>query len=200
MAETERGRRTRDNLIATSFELFSVRGFDAVTVDEICESVGVAKGTFYVHFGRKEDVLLAALAAFLGEARERISEIDMSGRDAAEAMLEATRWLLLLGLIPKELIVITMREMLARRADFLAYSGGAGDVSDLLVPLFEAAQARGRLRSDMPARVLARFVDNAFVATVLRWAQTDESQEDLERSVRRVVTLVLEGVLAPSGT
>jgi len=42
----------------TAMELFHERGFDAVTVDEIAEAVGIAASTIYRHFGTKEGIVL----------------------------------------------------------------------------------------------------------------------------------------------
>ncbi|MGW3497463.1 TetR/AcrR family transcriptional regulator [Streptomyces sp. NPDC001020] len=51
--------RTRQALIDTALELFSERGFDAVTLDELCDAVEASKRTFFRNFSSKEDVALA---------------------------------------------------------------------------------------------------------------------------------------------
>ena len=38
--------------------LFNERGFDLVTVDEITQKAGVAKGTFYTYFATKSDIIV----------------------------------------------------------------------------------------------------------------------------------------------
>ncbi|MFF2082405.1 TetR/AcrR family transcriptional regulator [Nocardia sp. NPDC058176] len=63
--------RTRQALIDTALDLFTERGFDAVTLDELCETVEVSKRTFFRTFTGKEDVAMAPLQdvwlAFLAE-------------------------------------------------------------------------------------------------------------------------------------
>jgi AcrR family transcriptional regulator len=49
---------TRKKINETALRLFSRKGFDSVTVDEICESAGVSKGGFYVYYKSKEQVIL----------------------------------------------------------------------------------------------------------------------------------------------
>lgn len=52
-------RRTRRLLVDTSLELFTERGFDKVTLDELCDSVEVSKRTFFRYFVSKEDAAMA---------------------------------------------------------------------------------------------------------------------------------------------
>lgn len=67
---------TRDRLAAAAFSLFAGQGFANTTVDQITETAGVARRTFFRHFPSKEDVifpdhdrLLAAVAADLETRR-----------------------------------------------------------------------------------------------------------------------------------
>jgi AcrR family transcriptional regulator len=57
-----RSRDTRQAIIKAALELWSERGYDTgiddTTAEEIAARAGVAKATFYFHFGRKDDILL----------------------------------------------------------------------------------------------------------------------------------------------
>jgi AcrR family transcriptional regulator len=61
LGRQERGKETRRNLTRTAARLWSERGFDDVTVEEICSEAGIGRTTFYLHFESKEQ-LLASLA------------------------------------------------------------------------------------------------------------------------------------------
>ncbi|MFZ4519452.1 MAG: TetR family transcriptional regulator [Microthrixaceae bacterium] len=50
---------TREALRAAALELFTDRGFESVTVEEICVRADVASSTFFRHFATKEAVVLA---------------------------------------------------------------------------------------------------------------------------------------------
>lgn len=56
---------TRKRLYATAEALFTRYGFDNVSVDRIVEEAGLAKGTFYVHFKTKDDLLTSLISDYV---------------------------------------------------------------------------------------------------------------------------------------
>lgn len=60
-----RGIKTKQSILNTALTLFSEKGYDNVTVDEITEKSNSSKGSFYFHFGSKHNILL-----------EKFTEID----------------------------------------------------------------------------------------------------------------------------
>lgn len=48
--------RTKRKIFETSMRLFSEKGYEATSVEEITTTVGVAKGTLYYHFSSKEEI------------------------------------------------------------------------------------------------------------------------------------------------
>src|SRR4051812_13902809 len=67
----ERGRATREQLVAVATELFAQRGFDGTSIEAVLERAGVSRGSLYHHFENKEALFEAALdtvEARIGEA------------------------------------------------------------------------------------------------------------------------------------
>ncbi|MFF6782696.1 TetR family transcriptional regulator [Streptomyces sp. NPDC012510] len=79
-------RRTHDALLRAALELFTTRGYEATTVDEIAGAVDVSQRTFFRYFAGKEEAALAVIGLtqehFLAAVR---------ARPAHEAPLEALR-------------------------------------------------------------------------------------------------------------
>ena len=84
--------RTRDALLRAAVELFTTRGYEATTVDDIAEAVDVSQRTFFRYFAGKEEAALAlqelAVARFVEAVRER---------PADEAPMQALRQAVLEG-------------------------------------------------------------------------------------------------------
>lgn len=57
MLRKEKAMLTKNNVFETAIELIKEKGYDDVTISEICKKAGVAKGTFYVHYKSKEDII-----------------------------------------------------------------------------------------------------------------------------------------------
>lgn len=84
--------RTRDALLRAAIELFTTRGYDRTTVDDIAEAVDVSQRTFFRYFAGKEEAALALEALVVPRFVQAVR-----GRPAAEAPIEALRQAVLEG-------------------------------------------------------------------------------------------------------
>ena len=55
-------RDSRTRLLDAAQDVFRAKGYAAATVEDICQSAGVTKGSFFHHFKSKEDLTLSAAA------------------------------------------------------------------------------------------------------------------------------------------
>jgi AcrR family transcriptional regulator len=61
----QRSEETRAKIMEAAIKLFSKRGYNKASVDEICEEAGTSKGAFYHHFKSKQALFLALLDGWL---------------------------------------------------------------------------------------------------------------------------------------
>ncbi len=84
--------RTRDALLRAAVELFTTRGYEGTTVDDIAEAVDVSQRTFFRYFAGKED------AAFAVQEMTEARFVDaVRARPPHEAPLDALRQAVLEG-------------------------------------------------------------------------------------------------------
>ncbi|MFD3835386.1 TetR family transcriptional regulator [Streptomyces sp. NPDC058642] len=84
--------RTREALIRAALELFTTRGYEGTTVDDITEAVEVSQRTFFRYFANKEEAALAVVEMAVVHFIEAVRE-----RPPHEAPLEAMRQAVLEG-------------------------------------------------------------------------------------------------------
>lgn len=73
----------RAALLNNAMKFFSARGYDAVGVQEIIDSVGVGKPTLYHYFGSKRGLLDAALAEYFEPFIASFNSAAVYGSDVA---------------------------------------------------------------------------------------------------------------------
>lgn len=77
----ERGRATRERLVAAGRELFGERGYDATSIEAILEAAEVARGALYHHFPNKEALFDAVLERVTIEAASTVAKTARAAPD-----------------------------------------------------------------------------------------------------------------------
>ncbi|MFV0306739.1 MAG: TetR/AcrR family transcriptional regulator [Desertimonas sp.] len=83
----ERSRATRRRIMDRARIVFEGRGYGAVSIADIVEAAGVARGTFYVHFDSKSEVFLAVVA----DVRQRLVDSQMRTAPVSTTLGAAVR-------------------------------------------------------------------------------------------------------------
>lgn len=77
-----------ERLLAAGLAAFARHGFSEVTVDEVCRSAELAKGSFYLHYASKEELFFAAAMA-AGTEVSRAFAIHARARLGCQAGLDS---------------------------------------------------------------------------------------------------------------
>ena len=71
----ENALKTRQKLLDTAEKLLKTNGFAALSVEDITNQAGVAKGTFYVYFKHKENIISEICRGYFKQIESEISEM-----------------------------------------------------------------------------------------------------------------------------
>ena len=140
-----------DAIIETVNRLLAEKGFEAMTVDEVAASVGIAKASLYKHFPSKEDLAAAAMVRVMQRAQAFIKTLQpvATPLDNIRAVARWTMEVKLAGQMPSlPSQNSSLRATLIANAD---YMDGLMEVSDTLGAWIEAAQTAGTLNPKLPA-------------------------------------------------
>ena len=74
----------KDAILDATDRLLALFGYRKMTVEDIAAEAGIGKGTIYLHFSSKEEVVLSHIDRIVDRLKERLREIARSDATAAE--------------------------------------------------------------------------------------------------------------------
>ena len=185
---------THQKINRTALKLFNKEGFDSVTVDRICEKAGVSKGTFYVYFDSKEQVILD-----LFNKTDKMYEAYVT--EELEAVDDPVQRMLLLGKKALESAVekgVDVMQITYRARINLNKSGRPRPIESrslyrIMVEQVGMAQAQGRMRSDMNTEDIASIIMRCVDGVIHAWCMAD-GEFDLNGEGAKVFGVLLQGL------
>jgi TetR/AcrR family transcriptional regulator, regulator of autoinduction and epiphytic fitness len=140
-----------DAIIGAVNRLLAEKGFEAMTVDEVAASVGIAKASLYKHFPSKEDLACAAMVRVMRRAQDFLANLpaDAAPLDNLRAVVRWTMELKIGGEMPS--LPSQNSSLRATLMGSKDYMNGLMEVSDVLGAWIETAQAQGTLNAKIPA-------------------------------------------------
>lgn len=81
---------TKSRIIEAGIELFSQKGYEATSVQDICELAGVSKGAFFHYFPTKEAFFMEILDLWLNELSQKISGYIHNAESLYENLIRMT--------------------------------------------------------------------------------------------------------------
>jgi AcrR family transcriptional regulator len=193
----ERSRRTRQQLVDAAVQLWTERGFEQgveeTTVEEIVQSAGVTKGTFYFHFAHKEDILLE-VGWGTSEALFKDATKALATNRSVDEVLDELLVLLArrISATPRAAVARTIAEFYRRPDQGRELAGEHFGFQRSFAVVFFHAQETGQLPSVTDARNLGEMLSSLTMGAIHAWISDQES--DLVAALRVRAALLLAGV------
>ena len=155
----EKQRQERETLILQAAEeVLMERGYHETSIDEIAARVGIAKGTVYLHFPSKEDLVIAIFERDLQQLLQYIDST-MDSTLTAREKIEAIFDLMHGGIISKRMQLLFSISSSAGLRHLLVEKKGClreiwDQLSARLNSLFEAGKAAGDFDPTLPTMVM----------------------------------------------
>jgi AcrR family transcriptional regulator len=189
----EKGMQTRQAIFDTAISLFAKRGYDKVTIDDICEKVGVTKGAFYNHFKSKDQIILEEFMR-MDEHYVKVAQ-DISGLESSAEKLrifnrEAIKLMSDLGVT---MMKVVYHSQIAPNMRKPYLTDGKRFLYKITNELIREGQDKGEIRSDMASEDMAIMFINCFRGQIYHWCLTNGSF-DLVATCERLFDLILESL------
>ncbi|AJC54633.1 tetr family transcriptional regulator [Streptomyces sp. 769] len=178
----------------TAAALFSERGYEATTVEDIASAAGISLRTFYRYCAAKEDALTPVLTSSVGVLVEQLA-----GRPVDEPLTSAVRAAFDAPASARRLadpdkarrLIRVMSSVPAIRTRWLA---AGRDMQDQLVPVLAART--GATEHSMEVRLLACALIDALSVAMEHWAWQDEPGDVAELTRRALAYLRVDELQA----
>ena len=155
---TDRGRRTREQVLDAARTVFEERGYDGTRMSDIARAAGVSHGTVYTYFGAKDDVLRAACTRFVAQVLDEVRVPDDQRADPVHRVREGHRRFLATYIAHARMLAVVEQAAIDDRY--------FRDVVEQLRTMF-VQRAEGALRQFQAEGAADRGLDPALVAPAL---------------------------------
>jgi AcrR family transcriptional regulator len=194
----QKKRQTRAAILDAALHLFSKKGYENTSIDELALAAGIGKGTVYTYFKSKSEIFLA----FCEEQLDFVSR-ELAEKSDPRSPLLSQLLTLFMGEFQfvsrnKEFGRILMREMVFPKDLTVERSRELDNkYIDILVPMFREAQEKGELRTDLELILVTGHFYALYIMTVSGWYMGRLlSQEDVYMVLESLFEQALQG-LAP---
>lgn len=183
---------TKKSIVDAMRNLLKEKSADAISIEDITVRAGVAKGSFYTYFKRKEDVI----SVIAMEQYDGIKDSVMRSEDGVVKQIGAY----LKGsavIIEENTLQIAQNWMRSVTAPLPEERNGFEkyqyDFNNLKLILEEAAET-GELAADAPIGKITECIMNVYYGAVANWCIT-KGEADLVESICHFCDLALKSVL-----
>ncbi|HSG42743.1 MAG TPA: TetR/AcrR family transcriptional regulator [Anaerolineales bacterium] len=188
----------RTSQIITAAEgVFSKKGFSAARMDDIAEETGLSKGTLYLYFKSKNDIIIAILDRIFQREFKVFEQIDISKTSATD-----TIWLFV-DTVVKDIKIFLRAMPIAYEFLALAFRNKTVQKAlkvyvnrymDILMPIIQRGIDSGEFKN-VDAQEVAIAMGAILEGTILIWVY-DKSLVNPEVHIRSGIKLLLEGIQA----
>lgn len=192
----KRSEETRRGIMDAAVQIFSRAGYEAASVNDICQSAGVSKGAFYHHFPSKQQLFLAIIEDWL---KTIDAQLFTQAGDAGNVPQSLNRMAKMLGFIFEaasgqlpmflEFMVQASRDQAVWDATIAPYRRYQG----LFEEMIEKGQGEGSIRPEVNAQTTSWVLISLAVGILLQGV-IDPNMADWNEVTRSGVQMILESI------
>ncbi|MBD5560142.1 MAG: TetR/AcrR family transcriptional regulator [Clostridia bacterium] len=186
---------TRRRILETAGKLVSEHGFSNVSIDDIVKASGVARGTFYIYFRNKADVIHEYTRVPFADLEEKVQAMDASVTERLAAYVrEFTRCLEEYGLAITQQWVRDVAD--PRSSPESADSDKLRFDLAALTRLLHQGIADGKLQKSTPAEQIAELIACQLYGQMTCWCMSSGSL-NMNRIIDSYCSVLLPALLKP---
>lgn len=174
------------------------KGFEKTRMDDIAKETGLGKGTLYLYFKSKEELIVATIGRIFQNVFNQLNEVDSGGLTATETLMRFTEdairdYQKMLHIMPiaYEFLALSFRNKIARKA-MQAYFD---NYMEHILPIIKSGVDSGEFRQ-VDIQDVAINAGAIFEGTIILWTY-DKNKVDVGRHIRSGIHLILDSIRSP---
>ena len=187
----------KSQILKAAEGVFTKKGFDEARMDDIADETGLSKGTLYLYFKSKDDLIIAILDRMFQREFKQLEDLNRDDVSATDALWKLTDLIAndivgMVRLIPivYQFLALAFRNKVVQKA----LKKYVNRYMDILTPIIQRGIDSGEFRQ-VDAREVAIAGGAIIEGTLLLWVY-DKSLVEPEKHIRSGMKLLLEGVQA----
>lgn len=193
MLRETRKKELKEQIFVQALQLFHEKGFEQVTVQEIASACGIAKGTFFNYFAKKEEILL-----YLGESQLEVLNRSMEEHQEIEEPREQIKWVLndLLQRYTSndELMKLSLIEIMKSAYLLEKESGSLRQLQQSLASIIDRAKQNGNLNNRWDTDVMVSTIVGVYLQTMMSWSLLHNQNSNIGQMLEQHLDIVWEGI------
>jgi len=192
----KRSEETQRGIMDAAVQIFSRAGYEAASVNDICDAAGVSKGAFYHHFPSKQQLFLAIIEDWLKAVDARLFSQTGNEGNVPQSLSRMARMLGFVfeaanGQLPMflEFMVQASRDQAVWDATIAPYRRYQGQFAKMI----EQGKDEGSIRSEVNAQT-ASWVLISLAVGILLQGVIDPNMADWNEVTRSGIQMILDSI------
>ena len=185
---------TQQRILTAALHLFATNGYLETTVEQITEAADIGKGTFFNYFSTK-DALLMAIFEKVGEQFAQLRASVPGTQDVRAALTEFAHNLLRMVVRAPRIVRSFFGLALTDPLVGERFQSVFMQARQTVVAMLEHGQKIGQVRTDIPAAVLGRTLQQCIFGAEILWGFT--YGEDLHEWIDVTLEIYWKGARTP---
>lgn len=181
--------KTKNRIFETANELIEKKGYNQVTIREICKQAEVAKGTFYHYFSAKEDIILEIYKK-VDKYYDELIKKGFSSDDQVQKIIEVVTYK---AIYVQKCKIDKVKEVYKAQMEvgnnfFISKQRSSYKI---LYNIIEKAQANNEFKTNQTAAELTKIIGLSVRGVIYDWCINNGSY-DLETYLKKYIKNIIE--------
>lgn len=184
--------KTKKAIFQSAISVFSNRGYNGATMDEIASNAGVAKGTLYYHFKSKEEIFNYIITEGMQMLKEEIEEVANREEDAITRLKNLCKVQLSIVFNNRDFFKVIMSQLWGQEIRQLELRKVIEKYITRIETYIQDAMDKGVIKRGEPSFMAYTFFGTLCSTAV--YELLDKDKRDVDEVINSMIEYILNGI------